>query len=554
MNLNLVEDPWILVRTLRGEEKMVSLREILLHAQDYSELAGETAPQNFAVLRLLLAINLTILYRFNPEGDEDLLRNADQALDRWRTVWESEALLEKPVNEYLDRYKDRFWLGGEGRRFLQTEVAKKGTEYKASKLIGDLSESNNKIRLFPLRNGEEKETVTQQAAVRWLLNLNGFDDTSVKPSTEYSKLPEEQKLSPGAGWLGKLGVVYVKGSSLFETIMLNTVLLKNGKELWKQVRPYWEIDQPDVSERRLLSQVPDDLAAVLTLPSRRIWLIFTEEGRVNGYYLLGGDFFPKENAFSEQFTLWRNVDPKKTEQNTFVPRRHQSGRQFWRDFQYLVINLEQQKQGEKEPGVIGWIRTLTARDCLDIDQPIEVSAPTVAYNAKGSSVTDTSSQAVRLYPKILTEEGEEEREWIQKEIDHLDSLAYAVGMFAKTVGLASGADTETSSKQFEQAQERFYAAADQPFLEWMLDIDPNGLETAQQVQDIRSMWHRTAVSIARRITKSYLSSVRPESLIGKKTIDKKKEIHVSIPEAINSFNYRVYHLYGNLNKENENEQ
>lgn len=541
MGFNLIDDPWILARDLGGYVRKVSLKDILLNSENYLELAGETAPQNFAVLRVLFAINLAVMYRYDLEGKESELETQGEALKRWQQVWESGTLQKKAISGYLDSVRDSFWLDGDGKRFLQAENAKTGTSYKASKLTGDLAESSNKVRLFQLRSGEAKEQLEPDEAARWLINLNGFDDTSAKASAQYKLLPKEERLSPGAGWLGKLGLVYVKGGNLFETIMLNTVLLKDGRELWDSVTPYWEQKNPDLSERRLLSKVPDDLAAVLTLPSRRLWLTFNREHKVDGYYLIGGDFFDRMNAFTEQFTLWKKADPKKKDSNEFVPKRHLAARQFWRDFQSFAIPSKENVL--KQPGVIGWIRKLEEREKLASDMPIEICAPTVTYGDKDFFVTDLSSQSIRIFPKILTEDDSEWRDLIQREIDKIDQLAFAVGIFAKNIAFASGASPDIASNSFVQAEDQLYAEIDQPFLEWISKIDPENIEDEDQLEEILEKWHRQAAGIGNSVSRLFTSTIRPEALIGKKIQDKKKEIHVSIPEAIDSLSRRIYLLY-----------
>ena len=105
---------------------------------------------------------------------------------------------EAPIRAYLEQWRDRFWLFHPERPFWQVPEAKIGTEYTASKLNGELSESSNKLRLFSFYAGEGKEGLTYAQAARWLLSVNGYDDTSAKPKGK--GLP-----SVGAGWLGKLG-------------------------------------------------------------------------------------------------------------------------------------------------------------------------------------------------------------------------------------------------------------------------------------------------------------------------------------------------------------
>lgn len=65
---NLVDEKWISVITLEGNNKEVSLKDLFMNAQNYHSLAGETETQNFAVLRLLLAVTQTIFSRYDAEG------------------------------------------------------------------------------------------------------------------------------------------------------------------------------------------------------------------------------------------------------------------------------------------------------------------------------------------------------------------------------------------------------------------------------------------------------------------------------------------------------
>lgn len=132
-------------------------------------------------------------------------------------MWTLGHLPEKPIYDYLESYRERFWLFHPTRPFWQVPTAAIGTQYTAAKLNGELSESSNKVRLFPVRTGEDKSTVSYAEAARWLLYVNGFDDTSAKPKGK--GLP-----STGAGWLGKLGLITAKGDNLFETLMLNFVI------------------------------------------------------------------------------------------------------------------------------------------------------------------------------------------------------------------------------------------------------------------------------------------------------------------------------------------
>ena len=66
---NLLDEPWIMVMTEDGENKKVSLQEVFRHAHTYRSLAGDMATQDFAVMRVLLAVLHTVFSRVNAAGD-----------------------------------------------------------------------------------------------------------------------------------------------------------------------------------------------------------------------------------------------------------------------------------------------------------------------------------------------------------------------------------------------------------------------------------------------------------------------------------------------------
>lgn len=317
IEFNLLTEPWVRVRLPDNTVQEVSLTDALVHAQEYMDLAGEMPTQDAAMLRLLLAVLFTAFSRVNEVGEPEPLEDEEAALERWGALWELKRFPEQPIRDYLEQWKDRFWLFHPERPFWQVPEAAIGTEYGAAKLNGEMSESSNKIRLFPLYAGAGKTEMTYAQAVRWLLSVNGYDDTSAKPKGK--GLP-----SVGAGWLGKIGYIQASGENLFETLMLNLTLLKDGTECWGENKPCWELDAPKSAERTEILQ-PDNPAQLLTLQSRRL-LLHRENGKVDGFSLLGGDFFPRESAFVEQMTIWRNATTKKNEPPVFVPCRHDAAK------------------------------------------------------------------------------------------------------------------------------------------------------------------------------------------------------------------------------------
>lgn len=83
VEFNLLDEPWVRVLMPDCTVREVSLTDALLHANEYTGLAGELPTQDAAILRLLLAVLHTVFSRVDAEGREMELTSADGALLRW---------------------------------------------------------------------------------------------------------------------------------------------------------------------------------------------------------------------------------------------------------------------------------------------------------------------------------------------------------------------------------------------------------------------------------------------------------------------------------------
>lgn len=304
MEFNLLREPWIRVRTQDYTVREVSLTDALLHAHEDVDLAGEMPTQDAAMLRLLLAVLHTVFSRVDENGNPASFEETEDALLRWGALWKLGRFPEQPIRDYLDRWQDRFWLFHPERPFWQVPEAKIGSPFGAKKLNGEVFESENKSNLFSICTGTGKESLNYPQAARWLVFLNGYDDAAAKKKTKDRPLP-----SMGPGWLGRIGVVYVKGRNLFETLMRNLMFLKDGAKLWEPDLPYWEREEVRSGERTEIP-CPDNFAELMTVQFRRV-LLERQGDRVVRYTVLGGDFFDSTNAFAEPMTLWNKKEDKK---------------------------------------------------------------------------------------------------------------------------------------------------------------------------------------------------------------------------------------------------
>lgn len=536
IEFNLLDEKWILVRKSDCTVDELSLTDALLKSHEYVELAGELPTQNVSILRLMLAVLHTVFSRYSPQGEPSPLYDSDDAADRWKELWNAGRLPEKPIKEYLASVHDRFWLFHPERPFYQTEAAKIGTEYTASKLNGAVSESGNKIRLFCGCTGVQKSELSYSEAARWLLYVNNYDDTSSKPKGK--NLP-----SPGAGWLGKLGLITIRGNNLFETLVYNLILLnhkRNFSEVWGPECPAWEPDVPNTAERAEIP-MPDNLSELYTLQSRRLWLNRDDNEKVIGYNLLGGDFFEKMDAFIEPMTVWSKVKGNERAGEKFQPRRHDSSVQMWREFSYAFETAE----GSHIPGVVLWTKYIKQM-LPESRKLISFSIASVQYGDKDFFVNDVFSDSLTFHTDLITEIGEHWRAKITEEIEKCKKSAAALRDLAKDIELAAGSSEDTVLKRavVERAREQYYYEIDLPFRNWLERIDPNWEIVSEQEEQALREWHETAKRIALRIGQELVESAGTAAIVGRAVKDKNdKERYYSAPDAYRYFKVKLNEIY-----------
>ena len=95
-SFDLTSCPWLPVRLLDGGEAEMSLREVFEHAGSVRRLVGDVPTQEFALIRLLLAIVHDALQGPGDIADWNDLRSA--------------GLPVKKIIAYLDEYRHRFDL------------------------------------------------------------------------------------------------------------------------------------------------------------------------------------------------------------------------------------------------------------------------------------------------------------------------------------------------------------------------------------------------------------------------------------------------------------
>lgn len=495
---NLLDEKWIRAMGADGSVAEHSLIDIFHEAPNLRGLAGELPTQDVSTMRLLLAIMHSSLVPRTPSETPE-----DDALDLWDGIWKNGKLPAEDIERYLRRYQDRFWLFDDARPFYQLAGLEKATRYGSQKLNGELSESNNKPRLFAMRSTHQKGLLTYSEAARWLLYVNAFDDNSGKPKVK--GLP-----SPGVGWLGKLGLIWVAGDTLFETLMLNWVLVGDGREQWGPNAPIWELESPR-SEERVEIKIPDNQGQLLTFQSRRI-LLKKQDGWVTGYSLIGGDFFQSDNPFNEQMTLFFKKPVAKNSIPVYGPKRHDPARRIWRDFS----SIAQKEQGSRRPGVVDWIARLEREELLP-PMLYKFKTASVKYGDKDFFAEDVFGDSIEFNLGLLEDSGKQWTENIIKEIDRTEKLIWQLGVLKGDIEKASGyRDNNQRSRRLlnevrERSRELGYHSVDIHFRNWLASIEPG----TSDIQSKSDEWLSKERGIVLGLGRDMIKSVGTNTLIGK---------------------------------------
>ena len=367
---NLLDESWIpALRKDTGVVENVSLLTLFTHASAYKALAGEMETQNFAVLRVLLAVLVTVFTRVDQDGEpyewlelddasgkklvvEEPVDEVDaedylDALDEtWQAVWKTHRF-PTVVCEYLEAWRDRFYLLDDTYPFFQVTKqefidrlpsgkgasavnAKNFTGKQINRLI---SESNNKEALFAPSVGKYKNCMTAAELIRWLITMQGYVGIADKV-----KFPVDAKVTNSKGWLYDIGGIYMAGDDLFETLWINTMLHHLASERYSlsPQTPCWEDTPSKRLEMILKGNIQTNLASLYTAWGRAVYIPteWTEEQEVS----IGAVKVPEinhENNFLEPMTLWL-FNKKGKHINKFMPQKHQPEQSLWRSFGLLI--------------------------------------------------------------------------------------------------------------------------------------------------------------------------------------------------------------------------
>ncbi|MFD8967762.1 type I-E CRISPR-associated protein Cse1/CasA [Streptomyces sp. NPDC059568] len=508
-SFDLVSRPWLPAQRRDGTTVELSLLEVFAQAHELRRLVGDLPTQEFALLRLLLAI----LYDAVDGPSE---------LEDWQELWEAKgADAFAAVPEYLDRHRERFDLLHPKRPFFQVAGLRTGKDEVASlnRIVADVP---NGEPFFAMRRpGVERLSLAE--AARWLVHTHAFDSSGIKSGMEGDDRVKGGKVYPqGVGWAGGLGGVFAEGVTLRDTLLLNLIATdedilttdrKADMPVWRRELP----PGPGVLEEDPSVTRPSGPRDLYTWQSRRL-LLHTEDNAVTGVILGYGDPLAPYNRWkSEPMTGWRRSPAQEKKQGrplVYLPRQHDPSRAAWRGLASLLYGPKSETDTTgrgTDPsipsGVVKWLTLLCSEEMLRPDSLIRTRLVGAVYGTQQSVVDEVVDDGITLPVILLHEErplyGAAAVDAVSDAEKAVSALGHLAGNLAHAAGSEPGPATET-------ARDLGFGALDGPYRQWLRTLGKTDDPVAA-----RAEWQSIARRIVRGLGRQLLDAAGPAAAEGR---------------------------------------
>ncbi|MEE1753541.1 type I-E CRISPR-associated protein Cse1/CasA [Streptomyces sp. SP18CS02] len=466
---DLVNRPWLPVRFRDGREGELSLLEVFDQARDIRRIVGDLPTQDFALLRLLLAILHDAL------GGPEARAPAPTDIDAWEELWLAEAPFS-PVADYFLRHRESFDLLHPERPFFQVAGLRtaKDEVFSLNRLVADVP---NGDPFFSMRMPGADRLGFAEAA-RWLVHAQAFDPSGIKSGAVGDPRVKAGKGYPqGVGWAGNLGGVLAEGDTLHETLLLNLMAADTAHVRFATVdRPAWRAPDCGPAEAADLAGRPYGLRDLYTWQSRRIRLHHDAEG-VHGVVLAYGDRLEPHNKQGyEPMTAWRRSpaqEKKRGEPQVYLPQEHDPAHMAWRGLRGLITGREQvpeQRHGAAarlRPRIVEWVARLSTEGYLPRRHLIRIRAIGARYGTQQSVIDEVVDDGVLMSVVLLHREDPQYGETALDALSDAEKAVLLLGDLAADLAEASGAPPEPRKSA---ALDLGFGTLDTPYRRWLRDL------------------------------------------------------------------------------------
>lgn len=498
-DFELLDQPWISALDLDGRQRQESLRTVFACAHELSTLTGELPTQAFAVLRVLLAV----LRR-------SIADRRGTSAQVWAGLWEQQTLPTDDIEAYLSRHAARFRLFDPHAPFFQVAdlQADNGKTSSLDRIIADVP---NGEKYFTTRSGAAVERIEFAEAARWLIHAQAFDASGIKSGAVGDPRVKGGKGYPiGLGWTGNLGGVFLEGSTLRETLLLNLALRDvNGERFAADDLPAWERppDRAAVDGNRQ----PTGPADLCTWQSRRIRLVH-DESHVTGVILCNGDALePFNRHLIEPMTAWRfsATQTKKAGQTRHYPLAHNPDKALWRGLRSLIEQVAVATDVEDRaiaPGLLEWVSYLLEEEVLAPTHQLRLHAVGMEYVSNQSVVGDIVDDTIGFRAALLAADPALRYVAIQAAQTAEDAVI-ALGALAGNLAVAAGGESDAAKGR---ARESGYFALESPYRRWLADLRADA-----DLTEYGERWERAVRAVIETAGRSLVDSAGSPAWVGR---------------------------------------
>ena len=299
---SVLDQAWIPVTTLSGQEEMLGIREVLARAHDLREITSASPLEEYSLYRFL---GLFLMDMLRPESEieiEDLL--AAGSFDM--------AAAEK----YIAGCKTEgvsFDLFDTERPFLQSKFdpAVDGDAKPVSTLDCTRASGNNHTHFD---HATSEQALPPDKAVRLILATYLFCTAAAQG------YPSGVNASPPYFGL-------IQGRSLFETLVSTLMPLDSIGIAFDTPSVLWRRTAPIVPKREVGKT---SWLHGMLFPARRIHLVPDEQGNVIAVHLCQGENFVNKQSWRDPYVTYRNG------KEGFFPMRPSADRAIWRNLSDIV--------------------------------------------------------------------------------------------------------------------------------------------------------------------------------------------------------------------------
>lgn len=563
-SFNLVDEPWISVIDISGGMKEVSLLELFRQASQLKCLSNDLPTQDFAILRVLLAILQRAVSPMVDELDEDV-----EPSEFWSELWGAPELPLDYIEIYLEKWHNCFDLFDEERPFMQVPNLKRcdssavdeDNETYIKRIIADVPSRKVK-RLFSNRAAMGIQKLSYSESARWLIHTQAFDTSGPKMAVAdepKNGIKRGKTYADAVSWCGKIGCLYIEGSNLRDTLLLNFDIRIDNKDnqnfFTDDDLPLWEVETLTVPQKGHTQRnfPPNGRASLFTWQTRWIRLI-PNNGFVTNVVLGMGDKMidsPSDLYLYENMTGWRILDAK-----NLIPNQHNVNQSLWRGLHAVFGDFEKANKKAIElqpPGIKRWLENLNT---IGDYYPMSLHAVGFKYDeSMQSSYIAAIDDDLKLDASLFSDEGKKLILLAYQCIDDTKKAINALTRLAINLFLAANGEAKKDMKDNKKRkiklpdsvyslERQAYAELDGHFRQWFSGLSLFTTNTELARETAREKWRYQARMLISAIAKDAILSCDQAAVTGCFITKKKYEylqhdqwMNVAIAES--KFNYAL---------------